>query len=191
MAARVHIETPRLLLRDWTDADAEPFAVLNSDPRVMEFFPKALDRAESDAQMAHIRESIADDGLGYYAVEVGETGAFIGFVGPGRPNLDAPFMPAIEIGWRLARESWGSGYATEAASAVVDHAFGSLGLDALVSYTTEWNRRSRRVMEKIGMTRDPRDDFMHPNLPAGHKLAPHVLYRIDRAAWLTRPQAAG
>jgi ribosomal-protein-alanine N-acetyltransferase len=157
----------------------------------MEFFPKALDRAESDAQMAHIRESIADDGLGYYAVEVGETGAFIGFVGPGRPNLDAPFMPAIEIGWRLARESWGNGYATEAAGAVVDHAFGSLGLDALVSYTTEWNRRSRRVMEKIGMTRDPRDDFMHPNLPAGHKLAPHVLYRIDRAAWLTRPQAAG
>jgi RimJ/RimL family protein N-acetyltransferase len=191
MVTRVHIETPRLLLRDWTDADAEPFAVLNADPRVMEFFPKALDRAESDTQMAHIRERIATDGLGYYAAEMKETGAFIGFVGPGRPNLDAPFMPAIEIGWRLARESWGNGYATEAAGAVVDHAFGSLGLDALVSYTTEWNRRSRRVMEKIGMTRDPRDDFMHPNLPAGHKLAPHVLYRIDRAAWLTRPQAAG
>jgi RimJ/RimL family protein N-acetyltransferase len=164
---------------------------MNADPRVMEFFPRALDRLASDALVAHICDSIARDGFGLYAVEVKDTGAFVGFTGLARPGFDAPFMPAIEVGWRLARESWGNGYATEAAGAAVDHAFGSLGLDALVSYTTEWNRRSRRVMEKIGMTRDPRDDFMHPKLPPGHKLAPHVLYRIDRERWLTRSRAAG
>ena len=191
MVPRVHVETPRLLLRDWTDADAEPFAAMNADPRVMEFFPRGLDRADSDSLISHIRASITRDGFGLYAVEAKDTGAFVGFTGLARPGFDAPFMPAIEIGWRLARESWGNGYATEAAGAAVDHAFGSLGLDALVSYTTEWNRRSRRVMEKIGMTRDPRDDFMHPKLPPGHKLAPHVLYRIDRERWLTRSRAAG
>jgi ribosomal-protein-alanine N-acetyltransferase len=186
MATRVHIETPRLRLRDWTDADAEPFAAMNADPRVMEFFPRALDRAASDALIAHFREGLARDGFCLYAVEVKDGNLFIGFTGLARPGFDAPSMPAIEVGWRIARESWGNGYATEAAGAVADHAFGTLGLDALVSFTTEWNRRSRRVMEKIGMTRDPRDDFMHPNLPADHKLAPHVLYRISRAAWLTR-----
>ena len=191
MVPRVHVETPLLLLRDWTDADAEPFAAMNADPRVMEFFPRGLDRADSDSLISHIRASITRDGFGLYAVEAKDTGAFVGFTGLARPGFDAPFMPAIEIGWRLARESWGNGYATEAAGAAVDHAFGSLGLDALVSYTTEWNRRSRRVMEKIGMTRDPRDDFMHPKLPPGHKLAPHVLYRIDRERWLTRSRAAG
>jgi RimJ/RimL family protein N-acetyltransferase len=186
MAARVHIETPRLRLRDWTDADAEPFAALNSDPRVMEFFPQSLDRAASDALMPNIRESLARDGFGLYAVEVKDGDAFIGFTGLSRPGFDAPFMPAIEVGWRLARESWGNGYATEAAGAVVDHAFGTLGLEALVSFTAEWNRRSRRVMEKIGMIHDPGGDFIHPKLPPRHKLAPHVLYRIDREGWLTR-----
>lgn len=189
MAPRAHIETERLLLRDWTDADAEPFARLNADPRVMEFFPKALGRAESDKLMAGIRENLARKGFGLYAVETKDGGAFIGFTGLAVPGFDAPFMPAIEIGWRLARESWGSGYATEAAGAVIDHAFGRLGLDALVSFTTEWNRRSRRVMEKIGMTRDPADDFVHPKLPPGHKLAPHVLYRIDRQTWPIRSAA--
>lgn len=186
MSPRVHIETPRLLLRDWTDADAEPFAALNADLRVMEFFPKALTRMESDAQVASIREALSRNGFGLYAVEEKDGGSLIGFTGLAVPGFAAPFMPAIEIGWRLARESWGNGYATEAAAAVVDHAFDRLDLDALVSFTTEGNRRSQRVMEKIGMTRDRRDDFMHPNLPADHKLAPHVLYRIDRQRWLTR-----
>jgi RimJ/RimL family protein N-acetyltransferase len=187
---RVHIETERLILRDWTDADAEPFAELNSDPRVMEFFLKALSREESDTLMRQLRDNLAHDGFGLYASEARETGALVGFVGLARPTFDAPFMPAIEIGWRLARRSWGQGLASEAAAAVVDHAFGRLGLDSLVSFTAEWNRPSRRVMEKIGMTHDPAYDFDHPGIPAGHKLRRQVLYRLRRSDWLTR-QAAG
>ncbi len=183
MAARVHIETPRLKLRDWTDADADPYAALNADPRVMEFFPAALSRAESEAQMTAIRTFLADHGYGLYATEEKASGRFIGFVGLWPPAFKAHFTPAMEIGWRLARESWGQGYASEAARAVVDHAFGLLDLDALVSFTAEWNRPSRRVMEKIGMTHDPADDFLHPLLPSDHKLSRHVLYRLSRADW--------
>lgn len=179
--ATVHaIETERLVLRDWRDEDAEPYAVLNADPRVMEFFPKQLSRAESDAQMAAIRAFISDHGYGLYAAEEKASGAFIGFIGLAPVSFEAAFTPATEVGWRLARRAWGSGYATEGARAVVVDAFGRLGFSALVSFTAEWNTRSRRVMEKIGMTRDPRDDFMHPSLPPDHKLARHVLYRIRK-----------
>jgi RimJ/RimL family protein N-acetyltransferase len=184
-APRIHIETERLLLRDWKDEDAAPFAAINADPRVMEFFAKRLDRADSDAFIQRVRDNIAGEGFGLYAVEVKETGKFIGFVGLARPAFDAHFTPAVEIGWRLAREAWGQGYASEAARAVIDHAFGVLGIDALVSFTAEWNRPSQRVMEKIGMRRDPAEDFAHPKLAADHKLSRHVLYRIDRAAWQT------
>ncbi|CAN5249301.1 GNAT family N-acetyltransferase [soil metagenome] len=183
MAPRVHIETERLLLRDWTDADLAPFAALNADLRVMEFFVKPLDRTQSDGLAQRIRANLARDGWGLYSAEVKDNGAFIGFVGLAVPGFDAPFMPAIEIGWRLARTAWGGGYATEGARGVVDHAFGALGMTALVSFTAEWNRPSRRVMEKLGMTHDPRDDFINPRVPAGHKLAPHVLYRLDREGW--------
>ena len=189
MAARVHIETERLLLRDWTDADAAPFAALNADPRVMEFFANPLTRVESDAAMAGSRARLAEDGYGKYATEEKTTGRFIGYVGLAPVDFDAPFTPAIEIGWRLARTAWGSGYATEGARAVLKHAFGPLGLTDLVSFTAEWNRPSRRVMEKIGMTHDPADDFDHPKLPEGHKLRRHVLYRISRADWLSRRAA--
>ena len=188
MAPRVHIVTSRLKLRDWIDADAEPFAALNADPRVMEFFPTALTRAESDAQMAAIRGFITDHGYGLYAAEEKATGRFIGFIGLWPPSFEAHFTPAVEIGWRLARESWGQGYATEGARAVVDHAFSVLDLDALVSFTAEWNRPSRRVMEKIGMTHDPADDFLHPRLPPDHKLSRHVLYRLSRADWQAERQ---
>ncbi len=183
MAPRVHLVTSRLKLRDWTDADAEPFAALNADPRVMEFFPAALTRQQSDAQMAAIRAFIADHGFGLYAAEEKASGRFIGFVGLWQPSFEAHFMPALEIGWRLSRESWGQGYASEAAQAVVDEAFRDLGLDALVAFTAEWNRPSRRVMEKIGMTHDPADDFRHPRLPPDHKLSWHVLYRLSRKDW--------
>ncbi len=188
MTAKVHIETERLRLRDWTDADAEPFAALNADPRVMEFFPAKLERAASDALIAKIRLNLARDGYGLYAAEVRETGQFIGFVGLAVPNFEAPFMPAIEIGWRLARRAWGQGFASEAAAAVRDRAFSDLGLQALVSFTAEWNVPSRRVMERIGMTHDPADDFVHPKIAPGHKLAPHVLYRLSKKQWaaLTR-----
>ncbi len=183
MQPRVHVETERLRLRDWIDADAEPFAAINRDPRVMEFFSRPLDRAESDAFLARNRADIVANGYGLYAVAEKASDAFIGYVGLAQPTFEAHFTPAIEIGWRLAREAWGQGYATEGARAVVDHAFGALGLDALVSFTAEWNRPSRRVMEKIGMTRDPAEDFMHPRLPADHRLAHHVLYRLTRADW--------
>jgi RimJ/RimL family protein N-acetyltransferase len=169
--------------------DAAPFAALNADPRVMEFFQRTLTRVESDAAMAAARTRIEADGYGKCAAEEKSTGRFIGYVGLASVDFDAPFAPAIEIGWRLARTAWGSGYATEGAQAVVDHAFGQFGIDALVSFTTEWNRPSRRVMEKIGMTHDPADDFDHPNLPVGHKLRRHVLYRLSRADWLNRRAA--
>ena len=183
MAPRIHVETERLKLRDWTEADAEPFAAINSDPRVMEFFSRPLDRAESDAFLARNQAGMVANGYGLFAVEVRESGAFIGYVGLARPTFTAHFTPAMEIGWRLAREAWGHGYATEAARAVVAHAFGPLGLDALVSFTADWNRPSRRVMEKLGMTHDPADDFLHPKLPEGHKLSRHVLYRLSRKDW--------
>lgn len=178
--ADIHIETERLLLRDWTDSDAAPFAALNADPRVMEFFAKALTREESDAVMADARARLATDGYGKYATEEKSSGRFIGYIGLAPVDFEASFAPAIEIGWRLARTAWGNGYATESAKAVADHAFTNLGLAELVSFTTEWNRPSRRVMEKIGMTHDPAEDFEYPKLPPGHKLRRHVLYRLTR-----------
>ena len=178
MNPTVHIETERLRLRDWSDADAELFAAMNADRYVMEFFPALLESKQSDEFMARIRSNMARDGFGLYAVEERATSAFIGFTGLAVPTFAAPFTPATEIGWRLARQAWGKGYASEAAAAVRDHAFEALGFDALVSFTSRQNHRSRRVMEKIGMTRDPADDFIHPGLPSGHELAPHVLYRI-------------
>jgi RimJ/RimL family protein N-acetyltransferase len=189
MAARVHIETERLLLRDWSDADAAPFAALNADPRVMEFFQAALSREGSDALMAWIRAAMAKDGYGHYATEEKSSGAFIGFIGLAPVDFEAHFTPAIEVGWRLARTAWGSGYATEGARAVIAEAFGRPGLTDIVSLTAEWNRPSRRVMEKIGMTHDPADDFDHPELPVGHKLRRHVLYRLTRRDWLNRRAA--
>jgi RimJ/RimL family protein N-acetyltransferase len=184
--ASIVVETARLRLRNWREADFEPFARLNADPRVMEFFPRPLERAESDALAARQRALIDARGHGLYAAEAKETGDLIGFIGVADVPFPAAFAPAVEIGWRLARDSWGNGYASEGAAAVVDDAFNRLGLEALVSFTTEWNLRSRRVMEKIGMVRDPDGDFLHPSVPSGHKLAPHVLYRIDRAAWEAR-----
>src|SRR5580765_688159 len=170
MSPSVHIETGRLRLRDWTDADADPFATMNADPLVMEFFPASLEREQSDEFMARIRSNMARDGFGLYAVEEQATSAFIGFTGLAVPTFAAPFSPATEMGWRLARQAWGKGYASEAAAAVRDHAFEALRFDALVSFTSQKNHRSRRIMEKIGMTRDPVDDFIHPGLPSGHEL---------------------
>ena len=183
MTSPVLIETERLRLRNWRDADLEPFARLNADPRVMEFFPRALDRAESDALAARERARIDEKGYGLYAAEVKASGDFIGFIGLADVTFAAAFAPAVEIGWRLSRASWGSGYASEGARAVIDDAFTRLGLQSLVAFTAGWNTRSRRVMEKIGMIHDAEDDFKHPALTPDHKLAPHVLYRIDRTMW--------
>ena len=178
MSAKATIQTPRLHLRAWRDEDLAPFAELNGDPRVMEFFPKVLDRAESDARVAGIRDHFDRHGFGLWAVEVPGVAAFIGFVGLVVTRFEAHFTPCVEIGWRLARDHWGHGYATEAARAVLEFGFRNLGLDEIVSFTTTTNLRSRAVMERIGMTRSPDDDFDHPLLPEGHPLRRHVLYRV-------------
>jgi len=172
------LRTERLLLRHWRDADLEPFAALNGDPETMRFFPAPLTRAESDAFAEHVRRRLEAEGWGLWAVEAPGVADFVGFVGLARPSFEAHFTPAVEVGWRLAREHWGKGYATEAARAAVAHGFGELGLDEIVSFTSRLNVPSIRVMERIGMTHDPADDFEHPRVPAGHPLRPHVLYRL-------------
>jgi len=174
------IQTHRLLLRLWRDEDLVPFAALNADPGVMEHFPKPLDRAESDLLAARIRDTFDRRGFGLWAVEVPGVADFIGFVGLSVPHFEAHFTPCVEIGWRLAHEHWGFGYASEAARAAVDCGFRQLELDQIVSFTVAANKRSRAVMERIGMTRTPADDFDHPSIPEGHPLRRHVLYRLSR-----------
>lgn len=174
------ILTERLLLRAWRATDREPFARMNADPRVMEFFPAQLKRPESDALADRIEAGFAKHGYGLWAAELVADRAFIGFVGLSVPSFEAHFTPCVEIGWRLAAEQWGKGLATEGAREVVRYAFGDLRLDSLVSMTVPANLASRRVMEKLGMTHEPADDFDHPNLPAGHPLRRHMLYRLRR-----------
>jgi ribosomal-protein-alanine N-acetyltransferase len=177
------LRTPRLVLRDWRDGDLEPFAALNAHPEVMRYLPAPLSRGESDALAARIRAEAAERGFGLWALESPGEAPFLGFVGLSMPAFRAPFTPCVEVGWRLAWRFWGRGYATEAAGGVLEHAFGALGLREVVAFTTQANLASRRVMEKLGMRRDPREDFEHPALPPGHALRPHVLYRMRRDAW--------
>lgn len=174
------LRTERLLLRQWRLSDREPFAALNADPIVMEYFPSTLDREQSDEFVDRMHAHLEEHGWGLWAVEEVETENFIGFVGLWPAGFE-PFREkeTIEIGWRLARSAWGRGLATEAAMAVLRHAFDVLGLDQLVSVTTSTNQRSRAVMERIGMSRDVSSDFDHHRLPEGHPLRPHVVYRID------------
>jgi RimJ/RimL family protein N-acetyltransferase len=173
------IRTERLVLRQWRDADREPFAALNADSIVMEHFPSTMTREQSDAYVDRVTATITERGWGTWAVEVAVTGEFIGYVGLNEPSFEAHFTPAVEIGWRLAHHAWGHGYATEGALVVLAYAFDDLGLDEVVSFTTVENLRSRRVMERIGMTYDPADDFDHP-LVADERVRPHVLYRLAR-----------
>jgi len=174
------ITTERLLLRHWREADRLPFRAMNTDPRVMEHFPASLTPAESYALFDRAREHFDRHGFGPFAVELVKTGAFIGFIGLSVPEFDAHFMPAVEIGWRLAFEHWGGGLATEGARAALAFGFDELGLKEIVSFTVPANLHSRRVMERLGMTHDPADDFDHPDLPARHPLRRHVLYRTRR-----------
>lgn len=183
MTSVATLATERLRLRAWTEDDLAPFAALNADPRVMAHFPKCLDRAESDAMVARIHAHLARHGFGWWAVEVPAVARFIGFVGLSVPSFQAPFTPCVEIGWRLAAEHWGRGYATEAARAALAFGFNDVGLEEIVSFTAPANLPSRAVMERLGMTRNPADDFEHPNLPSGHALRRHVLYRLRRSDW--------
>jgi RimJ/RimL family protein N-acetyltransferase len=177
------LQTERLLLREWRDEDREPFARMNADPLVAEFLRGRLTRDESDALVDRIMSRWAEDGLGLWAVERREDGAFLGFTGLALHRFEAPFMPAIEVGWRLAVDAWGHGYATEAARASLAFGFEERGLEEIVSFTVPANVRSRAVMERLGMTRDPDGDFDHPNLPPDSPLRRHVLYRLSRADW--------
>ncbi|MCA9521887.1 MAG: GNAT family N-acetyltransferase [Myxococcales bacterium] len=181
--AMTTIETERLLLRQWRDEDYEPFYQLNSDPRVMEHFPALQTREQSDGGAQRLRSFIDECGWGLWATEVKGGAPFIGFIGLNRPRFEAHFTPCVEIGWRLAYEHWSRGYATEGARAALRFAFESLSLDEIISMTVVANRRSRNVMEKLGMVRDPEGDFDHPLIPAGHRTQRHVLYRISRAEW--------
>ena len=180
MLTVTELRTARLLLRGWRESDLAPFAALNADPEVMEHFPSTLSRAQSDGFADRIIAALKRREWGLWAVEDNATGAFIGFAGLNPVPFEASFTPAVEIGWRLARPYWGSGLATEGARAVLAHAFGPLGFQELVSFTSTTNLRSQRVMQKLGMLHDPADDFDHPSLPEGHRLRRHVLYRIAK-----------
>ena len=179
----VPIETERLILRPWRDADKAPFAALNADPEVMRHFPRPLTAEESDTLADRIRARMVERGWGSFAVEVKGGESFIGFVGPNVPSYAIPCGPCVEIGWRLARAAWGRGYATEAARAAVDFAFDRLGLAEIVSFTVVANSPSRAVMERLGMTHDPADDFDHPLIEPGHPMRRHVLYRLSASGW--------
>jgi ribosomal-protein-alanine N-acetyltransferase len=181
------IRTARLRVRSWREDDFDAYAAMNADPRVMEFFPSVLSREESEERFARGSARLAEHGIGFWPVEVVGGVRFIGIVGLARPDFEAPFMPAVEVGWRLAAEHWGQGYATEAAQGVLAFGFERLGLPEIVSFTTTANVRSRRVMEKLGMRRAPAEDFLHPLIAEGHPLRPHVLYRLPRQAFRAVP----
>lgn len=187
LGAITRLSTERLVLRHWTDADLLPFAQLNADPEVMRYLPEPLTRRQSDELATTIRGSLEQRGWGLWAVEVPGVAPFIGFVGLNEVGFRAPFTPAIEVGWRLARPYWGHGYATEAARAALDLAFGQLGCQEVVSFTAAVNERSARVMQRLGMLHDKAGDFDHPL--ANGDLRRHVLYRLARVRWRSHRRA--
>jgi len=174
----VILATPRLRLRPWRESDFEPFAAMNADPHVMEYFPAPLTREQSDATARRIMDSIKARGWGNWAVEVVGGEPFIGFTGLSVPSFGAHFTPAIEVGWRLSRDAWGKGYATEAARAALAFGFDELGLAEIVSFTARSNLRSAAVMRRLGMR--PDGEFDHPKIEAASPLRRHVLYRISK-----------
>jgi len=168
-----------VVLRGWRESDLEPFAALNADPVVMEHFPSTITRARSDSiVLERVLPMFAEHGFGWWAVDVPGVAPFVGFVGLQEPSFDAWFTPCVEVGWRLSREHWGHGYATEAARAALTHRFDVVGLDEIVSFTVPANVRSRAVMERLGMRYD--GEFEHPRLAEGSPLRTHVLYRLPR-----------
>lgn len=173
-----NLETERLLLRQWKPEDASLFARMNSDSKVMEYFPETLSTKKSNNLMHLIEKELQEKEYGLWAVEVKEKCPFIGFVGLHYADFDAPFTPCIEIGWRISSDHWRKGYAFEAAKKILDYAFNTLHLEEIVSFTTVKNVRSRNLMEKLGMHHNPLDDFQHPKLRKAHPMRPHVLYRL-------------
>lgn len=182
------IETERLCLRTWRNEDLLPFAKMNADPRVRKFYPSLLNREESDAAVARYRRMHELDGFCFFVAELRETSSFVGFIGMQRMSFQLPAvsLPVVEIGWRLTPEVWGKGLATEGARAVLRFAFAQIQLTEIVAIAVPINLQSRRVMEKLGMTHDAQNDFDNPKVPDGHPFQRHVLYRIDRNAWLNQ-----
>jgi RimJ/RimL family protein N-acetyltransferase len=176
--------TPRLILRTWRAKDAPAFYAMNQDPRVTEFLPGPMSMEQVEAFIAAQQEMFAQTGACYFAAEVAATGELAGFVGLKSHRLDSavvlPFAPCTDIGWRLAPEHWGKGYATEGARACLTHGFEVMGLGEIVSFTVPDNLRSRAVMEKLGMQEDTGGAFAHPALAPEHRLSRHVLYRLRR-----------
>lgn len=177
------LSSERLILRPWREDDLDALAQLCADPEVMAHFPATLDRAGSAELLARLMAHQAEHGFTFWALQRREDAAFVGFTGLARVRFEAPFVPAVEIGWRLARPYWGQGYALEAARRALQFAFEDLQLDEVVSFTVPANQRSWGVMQRLGMRRDAAGDFEHPILPEGHPLRPHLLYRISREDW--------
>ncbi|ATG73860.1 GCN5 family acetyltransferase [Zobellella denitrificans] len=185
MGHPISLHTQRLHLRQWRPEDRAPFAALNADPEAMRYFPAPLSRAQSDALADRIEGLIAERGWGFWALECRQSRTFLGFTGLHVPAAELPCSPCVEIGWRLAREHWGWGYASEAASACLAFGFEQLGLGEIVSFTALDNLRSRAVMERLGMVADAAT-FEHPAVPPGSPLREHCLYRLSAASWLAR-----
>jgi RimJ/RimL family protein N-acetyltransferase len=182
MATTIELETERLLLRGWRMDDYDAFARLNADPQVMACFPSLLDRSDSNAMADRIRALMAERGWGFWAVELKGGAPFIGFTGLNVPTSALPFAPCVEIGWRLGADFWGCGYASEAAHAALHAGFERLNLPEIVAFTATCNRRSIRVMQRLGMLED--GTFEHPAVAEGSPLRTHVLYRLTHERWL-------
>jgi RimJ/RimL family protein N-acetyltransferase len=183
MASGPTIHTERLVLRRWRDQDGDAFAALNSDPEVMEHFPAVLTREESDQMIRRIELHFEEFGYGLWAVDIRWAEKLIGFCGLSVPTFHTHFTPAVEVGWRLTREEWGNGYATEAARAAVDFGFEQADLDEVLSWTIPANERSQGVMKRLGMKRAPELDFDHPRFLDDERLRRHVVYRLTRDDW--------
>jgi len=179
-AAPLELHSKRCVLRQWNASDLAPWAAMNADPEVRRHFPSLLSAEQASAEAGRCRDAIAQRGWGMWALEVPGEFAFAGFVGLNVPHYDAPFVPAVEIGWRLPRAAWGQGYATEAAQAALEFALTRLGLDEVIAIAVPGNEASLRVMKRLGMERDEAGDFDHPRVEAGHPLRRHVLYRAVR-----------
>ena len=179
------LSTERVLLRQWRPGDREAFAAMNADPEVMAHFPALLSREESDAMMDRLEGGIEADGFGFWAVEEHSTGVLLGATGLLRVGFAAPFVPAVEVGWRFVRAAWGHGFATEAAGAALSFGFDDVGLEEIVAMAVPHNQRSLAVMDRLGMRRDADGDFDHPRVPVG-PLQRHALYRINAAQWRRR-----
>lgn len=164
-------------MRGWSDEDVHSWAEMNADPRVMEHFVSTIPRDQSYESAARLRREVEENGYGWFVLERKERPGFAGVLALCDVRWEAPFEPKREIGWRLPLASWGAGRATEAARALLEYAFTDLKWSEVVAFTAARNRRSRRVMEKLGMTHDSSEDFDHPRVPEGHPIRRHVLYR--------------